>query len=100
MARLTAVLSLALSLYWGVLGCHMGAATRHLCVGALLAVVSFAVALGVHRASFLSIAQQPIDPDSLSLDVSADCRMSPYTARSFHGAPQGKVIDVECRVVS
>lgn len=71
-------------------------------VGPLLAVVGFAVALGVHRAGFLAITlqPQPIDPDSFPADVAAEYRMSPDTARSFHGAPQGKVIDVECRVVS
>ena len=100
--RFSAVLSLALSLYWGLLGYHLGAATGQLGVGALLAIVGFAVALGVHRAGFLAITPQPqpIDPDSFPADVAAEYRMSPDAARSFHGAPQGKVIDVEYRVVS
>ena len=100
--RLSAVLSLAVSLYWGLLGYHLGAATGQLGVGALLAVVGFAVALGVHRAGFLAILSQPqpIDPGSFSADAAAEHRMSPYAARSFHGAPQGKIIDAEYRVVS
>jgi hypothetical protein len=100
--RLSAVLSLALSLYWGLLGYHLGAAVGGFGVGPLLAVVGFAVALGVHRAGFLAIASQPqpIDPDCFPADVAAEYRMSPDAARSFHGAPQGKVIDVEYRVVS
>jgi len=71
-------------------------------LGPLLAVVGFAVALGVHRAGFLAIVSQPqpIDPDSFSADVAAEHRMSPYAARPFHGAPHGKIIDAEYRVVS
>lgn len=100
--RLSAVLSLALSLYWGLLGYRLGAAMGGFGVGPLLAVVGFAVALGVHRAGFLAITSQPqpIDPDSFPADVAAEYRMSPDAARSFHGAPHGKVIDVEYRVVS
>jgi hypothetical protein len=64
--------------------------------------VGFAVALGVHRAGFLAIAarSQPIHLDSFPADVAAEYWMSPDAARSFHGAPQGEVIDVEYRVVS
>jgi hypothetical protein len=100
--RLSAVLSLALSLYWGLLGYHLGVARDQLGVGPLLAGVGFAVALGVHRAGFLAITSQPqpIDPDSFSADVAEEYRMSPDAARSFHGAPQGEIIDVEYRVVS
>lgn len=100
--RLSAVLSLALSLYWGLLGYHLGAAVGGFGVGPLLAVVGFVVALGVHRAGFLAITSQPqpIDPGSFSVDVAAEYRMSPDAARPFHGAPRGKVIDVEYRVVS
>jgi len=76
--RLSAVLSLALSLYWGLLGYHLGAATGQLGVGPLLAVVVFAVAAGVRRAGFLALASQPqsIDPDSLSDDFAAEHQMS------------------------
>jgi hypothetical protein len=100
--RLSAVLSLALSLYWGLLGYHLGSAIGGFGVGPLLAVVGFAVALGVHRAGFLAIAlqPQPIDPDSFPADVAAEYRTSPYADRSFDGAPQGEIIDVEYRVVS
>jgi hypothetical protein len=100
--RLSSVLSLALSLYWGLLGYHVGVATGQPGVGPLLAVVGFVVALGVHRAGFLAITSQPqpIDPGSFSVDVAAEYRMSPDADRSFHGASQGKVIDVEYRVVS
>jgi hypothetical protein len=91
-----------LSLSWGLLGYHLGSAIGGFGVGPLLAVVGFAVALGVHRAGFFAITRQPqpIDPDSFSADVAAEHRVSPDAARSFHGAPQGKVIDVEYRVVS
>lgn len=44
--RLSALLSFALSLYWGLLGYHLGAVLGGLGVGLLLAVVSFAVGLG------------------------------------------------------
>jgi hypothetical protein len=100
--RLSALLSLALSLYWGLLGYHLGAVVGGFGVGPLLAVMGFAVALGVHRAGFLAIASQPqsIEPDSFPADIAAEYRMSPDAARSFHSAPQGKVIDVEYRVVS
>jgi hypothetical protein len=100
--RLSAVLSLALSLYWGLLGYHLGAAMGGFGVGPLLAVVGFAVALGVHRAGFLAIVSQPrpIDPGSFSADVAAEHRMSPCATRSFHGAPHCKIIDAEYRVGS
>ena len=100
--RLSAVLSLVLTLNWGLLGYHLGAAMGAFGVRPLLAIVAFAVALGVHRAGFLAITSQPqpIDPDSFSADVAEEYRMSPDAARSFHGAPQGESIDVEYRVVS
>lgn len=100
--RLSSILSLALSLYWGLLGYHVGVATGQPGVGPLLAVVGFVVALGVHRAGFLSIISRPrpIDSGSFSVDVAEEDRMSPYAARPFHGAPQRKIIDAEYRVVS
>jgi hypothetical protein len=63
--------------------------------------LGFAVARRSSSGFLAIISQpQPIDPDSFSADVAAEYRMSPYAARSFHGAPQGKIIDAEYRVVS
>ncbi len=100
--RLSAVLSLVLSLYWGLLGYHLGVAIGGLAVGPLLAVVGFAVGFGVHRGGFLALASasRPVDPGAFSGDVEAEQGTSPYAARRSHGEPQGEVIDAEYRVVS
>ena len=45
--RLSAVLALALSLYWGLLGYHLGAATGEFGAAPFLAVVAFLVAIWV-----------------------------------------------------
>ncbi len=100
--RLSAVLSLALSLYWGLLGFHLGAAVGGFAAAPLFAVVAFAVGLGVHHAGLLSLAARPrpIEPDSFPDDLARAEQSSPYAARSLRGMPQGEIIDAEYRVLS
>jgi len=99
--RLSALLVLALSLYWGVLGFHLGAALGGVAAGALLAVTGFVVGLGVHRGGVLAapLQQRPVDRGP-SADSAEEPRMSPYPPRPLHGTPHGEVIDAEYRVVS
>lgn len=99
--RLSALLSFALSLYWGLLGFHLGSALGGIGVGVLLAVAGFVVGLGVHRGGAFAATSQPrpIDRPS-SADVAAEPRMSPYPARTVHGISQGEIIDADYRVVS
>lgn len=100
--RFSAVLSLALSLYWGLLGYHLGVAVGGFGVGPLLAVVSFAVGLGVHRAGFLAVDPRlrPVQSDHFADDAATEERMPRGAAGTFDAAPRGLVIDAEYRVVS
>lgn len=99
--RLSALLVLALSLYWGLLGFHLGAALGGVAAGAMLAIAGFVVGLGVHRGGVFAapLQQRPVDRDP-SADGAEEPRMSPYPARPLHGTPHGEVIDAEYRVVS
>ena len=62
--RLSAVLSLALSLYWGLLGYHLGASSGEIGVGPVLAVLGFAIGAWVHREGFLGGAPTPLPPSA------------------------------------
>ena len=92
--RLSAILALALSIYWGFLGYHLGAATGEFRAAPLPAVVGFLVAIWVHIEGFyrLSAHAQRV-PDS-----------QPGAPRAAAGAASmsasAEVIDVEYRVVS
>jgi len=98
--RLSALLSFVLSLYWGLLGFHLGASVGGVVAGAVLAVTVFVVALGVHRAGFPAVTPQESTIDDVSpADVAADPRLSPYRAQPSHSI-QGEIIDAEYRVVS
>jgi hypothetical protein len=99
--RLSALLSFVLSLYWGLLGFHLGAALGGVGAGALLAVVGFVVGLGVHRAGVP--AGSPLRAAGVrgpSGDIETEPLMSPYAPRSVHGMPPADVIDAEYRVIS
>ena len=101
--RLSAVLALALSLYWGFLGYHLGAATGEFGAAPLLAVVAFLVAIWVHIEGFYRTsarAQQapdspPVEPPDLAQP--GDLR---GTAGAANASASSEVIDVEYRVVS
>jgi hypothetical protein len=99
--RLSALLSFVLSLYWGLLGFHLGAALGGVGAGALLAVVGFVVGLGVHRVGVPAGSPQraPVSRGS-SGDLQAEPVVSPYAPRSVHGMPPADVIDAEYRVIS
>lgn len=98
--RLSPLLSFALSLYWGLLGFHLGAALGGVVAGTVLAVTAFVVALGVHRVGVL-VGSQPRAIDGAPLeDVAEEPRVSPYPARPSHSMHHGEIIDAEYRVVS
>jgi hypothetical protein len=100
--RLSAVLSLALSLYWGLLGYHLGASTGEIGVGPLLAALGFAIGAWVHRDGFLGgvAAATPVQPAPVEDAAPAHQRVSAHTARRFPGESDGEIIDAEYRVVS
>jgi len=96
--RLSAVLALALSLYWGFLGYHLGAATGEFGVAPLLAVVGFLVAIWVHIEGFYRpSAHAQRAPDFQPVEQPGDPRAAAGPARISASA---EVIDVEYRVVS
>lgn len=99
--RLSALLSFVLSLYWGLLGFHLGAALGGVAAGALLAIAGFVVGLGVHRGGVFAapLQQRPVDRGP-SADGAEEHRMSHFPPRPLHGPPHGEVIDAEYRVVS
>ena len=99
--RLSALLSLALSLYWGLLGYHLGAATGEFGVGPLLAVLGFAIGAWVHRDGFIGGASvgRPLDAMPPA-PASAPQPVAPATAAAFSREPEGEIIDAEYRVVS
>jgi hypothetical protein len=101
--RLAAVLALTLSLYWGFLGYHLGAATGEFGAGPFLAVVAFLVAIWVHIEGFHrpSARRQP-PPDSAFVKPSepAQPRDPRAPAGAASAAASSEVIDVEYRVVS
>jgi len=100
--RLSAVLSLALSLYWGLLGYHLGVSTGEVGVAPLLAGLAFAIGAWVHRDGFLGAvpAAPPSQPGHLSDDVAVHQSVSAYPDRPFSGEPGGEIIDADYRVVS
>lgn len=100
--RISAVLSLVLSLYWGLLGFHLGAAVGGIAVAPLFAVGAFVLGLGVHHAGLQGIMARPQTDESDSFpDDPADVRQSsPYASRPLRGMPPGEIIDAEYRVIS
>jgi len=100
--RLSAVLALALSLYWGFLGYHLGAATGEFGAAPFLAVVAFLVAIWVHIEGFYrSSARAQQAPDLLPVENSRPQPDDPKaTARAANMSASSEVIDVEYRVVS
>ena len=99
--RLSALLSLALSLYWGLLGYHLGAATGQFVAGPLLAVVAFLIALGIHRDGFSAPAPRHAPMEAPPPDSHDDLGPANLGAeRPRRRVPQGEVIDAEYRVVS
>lgn len=100
--RLSVLLSLALSLYWGLLGYHLGAATGELGVGSLLAALGFAVGAWAHRDGFRggASAGRPRDAMPPAGLASAPQPIAPSTAAAFSREPEGEIIDAEYRVVS
>ena len=83
--RLSAVLALTLSLYWGFLGYHLGAATGEFGVAPFLAVVAFLVAIWVHIEGFnrpSARAQrapdsQPVEPPDTRSRATRELRRGP-----------------------
>jgi len=100
--RLSVLLSLALSLYWGLLGYHLGAATGEFGVGPLLAALGFALGAWVHRDGFPggASAGRPLDAMPPADSTSAPQPVAPATAAAFRREPEGEIIDAEYRVVS
>jgi hypothetical protein len=100
--RLSAVLSLALSSYWGLLGYHLGASIGGTGVAPLLAVLGFAVGAWAHRDGFrgATAGQRASAADSAPTDVAPQRRSVSPLARPFSDEADGEVIDVEYRVVS
>ena len=100
--RLSGVLALALSLYWGLLGYHLGASTGEVGVGPLLAVVGFFVGAWAHRDGFASRMPAPGLHGAASLEDGAVVAhgASQPSAREFPSASDGEIIDVDYRVVS
>ncbi len=100
--RLSAVLSLVLSLYWGLLGFHLGVAVGGIAVAPLFAIGAFVLGLGVHRAGLHGITAmpRPIEPDSFPDDLADVQQSSPYASRPLRGVPPGEIIDAEYRVIS
>ena len=99
--RLSAVLSLALSLYWGLLGYHLGASSGEIGVGPVLAVLGFAIGAWVHREGFLGGAPTPLPPQPgpLAGDTTVHQRASAHSDRPPPGKSEGEIIDAEYRVV-
>ena len=101
--RLSAILALALSIYWGFLGYHLGAATGEFGAAPFLAVVGFLVAIWVHIEGFYRLSahaqrvpdSQPVEPPGYA---------QPGAPRAAAGAASmsasAEVIDVEYCVVS
>lgn len=100
--RLSAVLALALSLYWGLLGYHVGVAAGGLVGGVLLGAAGFVVGLGVHRGGYLGggLASRPVAAGHVSQDGSAGQGGTREPSRAIDDAPSGPIVDVEYRVVS
>lgn len=100
--RLSVLLSVALSLYWGLLGYHLGAATGEFGVAPLLAALGIAVGAWVHRDGFIGGASvgRPLDAMPPADSVSAPQQVAPATAAAFSREPEGEIIDAEYRVVS
>lgn len=99
---LSAVLSLVLSLYWGFLGYHAGAATGELGAGPVLAVLGFAVGAWVHRRGYLG-GLASADPRKLGSREGASSVHPAAPAQSerlFPGVPDGEILDAQYRVVS
>ena len=97
--RLSALLSLALSLYWGLLGYHVGASTGEIGAGPLLAVLAFAGGAWVHRNGFVgkAVMDCPIQSVPVEDAAPADQRAS---AQPYPGDSEGEIIDADYRVVS
>jgi len=100
--RLSGVLALALSLYWGLLGYHLGASTGEVGVGPLLAAVGFVVGAWVHRDGFAGRVPAPDLYDAAPLEdgVVVPLGASQPSGRAFPRASDGEIIDVDYRVVS
>jgi hypothetical protein len=96
------VLSLALSLYWGLLGYHLGVSTGEVGVAPLLAGLAFAIGAWVHRDGFLGAVLEalPSELGPLADDVAVHQRVSAHPDRPFPGEPGGEIIDADYRVVS
>jgi hypothetical protein len=101
--RLSAVLGFALSLYWGFLGYHLGAATGEFGAAPLLAVVAFLVAIWLHIEGLHRPSTRTQPPPGSAFVEPPDCaaRCAPRApAGAASAAASSEVIDVEYRVVS
>lgn len=99
--RLAPLLSFALSLYWGLLGYHLGAATGQFLAAPVLAAVAFVIALGVHRDGLSAPAmhRRAVASTPPAEQDAPDPRHSD-ARRPRSRVPQGEIIDAEYRVVS
>lgn len=100
---LAVLLSLALSLYWGLLGYWLGASTGEPGVGPLLAVVGFLGGAHVHRSGFAApraFLRHIRRWGSLAADRAVGSREAPTRARRWAHPEDAAVIDVEYRVPS
>jgi hypothetical protein len=101
--RLSAVLALTLSLYWGFLGYHLGAATGEFGAAPFFAVVAFLVAIWVHIEGFhrpFTRAQPAPDSAFVEPPECAQRRDPRAAAGAASASASSEVIDVEYRVVS
>jgi hypothetical protein len=101
--RLSVVLSAVLSLYWGFLGYHAGAATGELGVGPLLAVVGFAAGAWAHRDGFLMLAARRVQAEDrvpAAEAAHAPRHIDLAEHRPSQDEESSEIIDVEYRVVS
>lgn len=100
--HLSGVLALALSLYWGLLGYHLGASTGGVGVGPLLAAVGFVVGAWVHWDGFAGSVPAPGLRVTAPLEDGAVAHhdASHPPASAFPCASDDEIIDVDYRVVS
>ena len=99
--RLSASLALALSLYWGLLGYHLGAWSGEIVLSPLLAVVALAIGVRVHLNGFLAVFSGIRTTDPAPLEAAAACQQD--SIRSAQALPDDsdcEIIDAEYRVVS
>ena len=100
--RLSAVLALALSGYWGLLGYHLGVSTGQFAFGPVLAVVGFVAGAWVHRGGFAAGASvaEHVEPPAGEPHMAVEFDPPAEGSRRWAGDAEGEIVDAEYRVVS